>query len=41
VLRVLEKLGDGGLFDDATAVHHNDTVRHLGNDAEVVGDKEK
>src|SRR5437773_8470309 len=38
---VLEQLDDVGLLDDLAGVHHTDLVRHLGDDAQVVGDEQQ
>ena len=38
-LRAVEQLAVPGLLDAAPAVHHQDLIGHVGDDAEVVGDQ--
>ena len=38
MLRVLEDLFGGAVLDHVAAVHHEDVLAHLGDDAEVVRD---
>ena len=35
-----EDLGDRPIFDDSPRVHHGDSVAHVRDDAEVVGDEQ-
>ena len=39
--RLVEQPTHGCLLDDAPGIHDGDAVRHLGNDAEVVGDEQQ
>jgi len=40
VQRMVEQRVHVGLFNDASQVHHEDTLRHLRDEAQVVGDEE-
>ena len=39
--RVAKEIVHGRLLDDPSGVHHRHTVRHFGDDAEVVGDQKQ
>jgi hypothetical protein len=39
MFRIVEDAIDRPSFDDPPKVHHDDIIRHLGDDAEVVGDE--
>ena len=39
--RVVEGLPDIGVLDNPARVHYRNVVAHLGDDAEIVGDKEQ
>ena len=41
MLRIAEQQLDRRLFDDTAGIHDGDPIRHLRDDAEVMGDEEE